>query len=261
MNKTRLTIIGLIILIAVVTFIGVNRLTSESSNIATENSSPSKPVSKSSISNATSTSTIASHWQWPETLQPETQLLSKSNNESSLPFSNQSVYDALQAIKIDDNGDIVLDHDALISLDEALERIQNKLDASTLLTLQDMIMEALPGSAGKQTAQLVGDYHNFLQAQEEFNQINSQPTGSETEQTLESIDSDAALYAELQALRAVYLGAETTERLFKVSDANAHYMFDSIKLGLDTSLTAEDVAARRQQIEARHDQQLANFND
>lgn len=204
------------------------------------------------------TSTIAKQWQWAK-------LKSQDNGEVgskvTLPFTPQSVHDALQAVKIDSSGNVVLDHDALLSLDEALERIYNKLDGDSMQQLGSLIEQALPGTAGKQTAKLVEDYNRFLKAKEEFSQVYEGSPPAYDQQSVASIESDEALYAELQALRQVHLGENATSKLFGVSDANAQFMFDSMKLELDKTLTPEQRNQRRLEIQEQLDAAIAESPD
>jgi hypothetical protein len=146
-------------------------------------------------------------------------------------------------------------------LDEALERIHNKLDSETLSILQDIIRQALPGLSGEQTAKIVGDYYVFLEAKEEFSNMAEGLSDENAEPTLSSLENDESLYTELQSLRQVHLGSEETDSLFRVSDANAKFMFDSMKLGLDTSLTPQQREQQQQQIEAQHQAQSINVAD
>lgn len=194
---------------------------------------------------------IGSEWRWKEL---ESTATTAEEEETETPFTPQSVYDALQAVKLDENGNVVLDHDALVSLDEALERIYNQLDDQSANALRELIESALPGKAGQQTAELVDNYRQFLRAKEEFSQMYENTTGQYRETSIESLNSDQRLYSELQALREVYLGNQAATALFEVSDANAHYMFESMKLGLDDTLSVEDRLAKQKELE----QQLQN---
>ncbi|MCH2189821.1 MAG: hypothetical protein MK188_02710 [Gammaproteobacteria bacterium] len=199
------------------------------------------------------TRTFSESWRWrdsPDSAEGD----AISPQASSLPFTEQSVHDALQQVKIDENGDVIMDHEALVSLDEALERIYNRLDAESMLQLEDLIKGALPGKTGIQTAELVRNYQQFLQAKEQFYQVNS--SEPQATQTVKSIESDQLLYAELQALREIHLGADAVASLFYESDVNAEYMFESIKLGLQSGLSDEEISARRIEIENRRREQL-----
>lgn len=250
MNKKILIAVIPVVLVAVL-FIAFKFNTPE------KNSSSSVTPSNSNASIATESgpSTIASQWQWVEA--NESTANNKKVNEvgvvkgDDLPFNQKSVHDALYAVKIDENGDVILDNDALISLDEALERIYNQLDAESMLKLQDLIRDALPGKVGEQTAELVSDYNDFLKAKEQFSLLNENTAYNDGVQSAASIERDQSLYSELQSLREVHLGSDVTQDLFREHDANAEYMFDSMALNLDDSLSPEDRERRRQEIEDR----------
>ncbi|TDF35605.1 hypothetical protein EYS14_19540 [Alteromonadaceae bacterium M269] len=203
--------------------------------------------------------TLATDWDWQKARSHIEQTQHTITNFDHLPFTAQSVFDALQAVKVDKDSHLILDHDALISLDEALERIHNKLDADSLLALKNLIRESLPGIAGEQTAAIVEQYYHYLQAKDEFSRVNEGLSGDNSNQNLESLSDDQALYAELQALREVHLGTENTAKLFRVSDANATYMFESMKLGLDNSLSAEQKEQKRREIQENHTEQAVNI--
>jgi len=202
--------------------------------------------------------TIATKWQWQKIENRDT--TANIDNDVTLPFTPQSVHDALQAVKIDENGNVILDHFALVSLDEALERIYKKLDGESLNELLDLINQALPGPAGEQTAKLVSDYSRFLGAKDEFAQVYEGIDDPSIKQSVATIESDQALYAELQALREVHLGSDVAQSLFEVSDANAQYMFESLKLSLNESLSAQERAARQTELESLFEQ-LTELNE
>jgi len=248
MNKV---LVGLVVIAIVVVFFIVN---------GTDTSSMSSdvvvPKDSKSLSDKSIASTIATQWKWDknnEKISPE-----YSSNQQSLPFTPQSVHNALQAIKFDENNNIILDHDALISLDEALERIYKKMDGDTLTVLKNIIQEHLPGKTGEQTAQIIGDYYQFLKAKDQFSELHEAASDAGME-TLESIEQNEILYTELQALREAHLGSEVTAGLFRVSDANSKYILQSMKLELDNSLTTEEKALQHQKIITEHTEQSINI--
>ena len=203
--------------------------------------------------------TIASEWQWQE-LGADDESNLDHDRESSMPFTRQSVHDALQEVRVDENGDIVLDHLALVSLDEALERIYNLLDGESLLELQNIIESALPGKVGQQTALLVGNYKGFLDAKDEFSQIH-RDSAVNTNQSVGSLSNDQALYKELQDLREIHLGSDASNKLFKISNANAEFMFESMKLGLDNTLSDEERTKRHSELAKRHQDIVGEENN
>jgi hypothetical protein len=201
--------------------------------------------------------TIATQWQWTKVNQQAEQPVA-SETSNNLPFTAKFVYEALKAVKLDEDGNVIHDHDALLSLDEALLRIQNKLDAESLEILQGIIKDGLPGKAGEQTAKIVGDYYYFLEAKDEFSETSEALIDSSVQDTAQGIENDEMLYAELQALRDAHLGTEVSNGLFRVSDASAQYMFDSLKLDYNQDLTAEEKEQKRREIEQRHIQGSVN---
>jgi len=203
--------------------------------------------------------TIATQWQWGTLQKANTHSVNNIDTSTERPFTAESVYIALQAVKIDSDGNIILDHDALISLDEALERIHNRLNRDSLAELQTLIKRYLPSTAGEQTADMVERYYHFLEAKEEFSRINEAMADTNNENSIQAIETNELLYSELKSLRERYLGYEATNSLFRVSDANAKYMFDSMKLALDDQLTLEQRIQERKKIEAHHLEQSINI--
>lgn len=190
--------------------------------------------------------------KWDESYISESGAKNVNAPHDDLVFTPSSIYQSLQAVKIDEVGKLILDHDAFLALDEALARIYERLDASSLAQLQALIKAALPGITGEQTAELVADYYRFLGAKAVFSS-ELEPTVENATDTVEQIDDNQQLYQELKALRELHLGTEAATELFRVSDAAAEYMFESMKLGLDNSLSDEQKA---QVYQALQDKQI-----
>lgn len=257
LNTNKKIIIFVAALLSVV-FIAITFVDLHSNSEPNVNNSEKKQLE---LKTESSLDTLATSWDWQGAKQHSEQIQKNSGNRATLPFTPQSVFDALQAVKLDKDGNLILDHDALLSLDEALERIHNKLDAESLRLLQELIRESLPGKAGEQTAQIVGQYYDYLQAKDEFSRINEGLSEEGREESVQTIVDDQTLYAELQALREVHLGSENTASLFRVTDANATYMFESMKLGMDPSLGEQEREAKRLMIQEQHIAQSVNIRD
>jgi len=207
--------------------------------------------------NIGSPKSIATAWQWKnftnnsvpagqdEPLGVETKggELELESKHASGPFDVEYIYNALQSVKLDENGDVVIDHDAMKALDETLAYDGLKLDSQALSDLQDLIKLGLPGKAGEQTAQVVGDYYQLLGAQKEFLSLYSE-TGN--------LDDYRTQYEELSALRELYLGSEVAAKLFEVSNADARYMYESMTLEANTSLTDNEKKKMLAEITERH---------
>ncbi len=207
------------------------------------------------------TTTIATTWQWSQIKQDATTSMSAKNNKKPLPFTPKFVYEALKAVKLDEDGNVIHDHDALLSLDEALLRIQSKLDTESLSVLQALIKDGLPGKAGEQTAKIVGDYYFYLEAKDEFSRTSDILTDADDHQTVSAVENDQLLYAELQSLRGAHLGDEVSNGLFRVTDADAQYMFESMKLDLNQDLSEEEINQKRLEIKEQHIQRSVNISN
>ncbi len=252
--KNMIILVSVLLLIAVAVWYmqpktNHSEVTEESSpplkEVATETLEPKEPNKSERVQR------VADVWAWQKK-EPEANL----EAESRL-FTEQSVHDALQAVRMDENGNVILDNDAQIALDEALERIYKRLDSSSLQELQDMIVNALPEPAGQQTAQLVADYQSFLQAKDQFSQMHANAPDAYSAQTPAAVAQDQALYADLQSLRALHLGQDAAQQLFALADTNAQFMFETMRLNFDTSLSAEDRARQMQVIQTQHQENVA----
>lgn len=229
-----------------------------------ENTAASKPIEADVVINTPKTNTIASIWQWEvETInannaQETTATSGEQVNDmsSQFPFTQESVFKALHAVKLDSNNDIILDDDALIALNNTLDFSEVKLDGEAIEKLKDLIRKGLPGDAGEETAQIVGDYYQFLGAKNEFNAL-YETKGVEGQ----SIEDYEAQYNELISLRELYLGTEVSEKLFASSNANSRYMFESMKLEANDSLSDEEKKQAQAKIVERHAEDSINVNN
>lgn len=205
------------------------------------------------------TSTIATKWQWSK-INEHINKSSVPQKDQPLPFTAKFVYEALKAVKLDKEGNVIHDHDALLSLDEAILRIQNKLNSESLSILQDIIKNGLPGKAGEQTAKTVEDYYHYLEAKDEFSRANESMTDINGHETLSAIEGDELLYAELQSLRDIYLGNDVSTGLFRITDSDAQYMFESMKLDTNKNLSEEEKNIKRIEIEEQRIQNSINIS-
>ncbi len=200
--------------------------------------------------------TIATAWQWEGIVEP-------SEEKSTAVFSAEAVYEALHRVRLDEQGNVILDHETLIALNETLDDSRLQLNEVALSELQIIIRQGLPGDVGEDVAKIVGDYYHLLGASKEFNAIyeHDSATDQESESTIEQHQES---YRELMALRELYLGTDVADKLFSTSDANARYMFDMAKLEQNTELTEQEKQQTRAEITDRHTAQtikISNWNE
>jgi lipase chaperone LimK len=200
--------------------------------------------------------TIATAWQWEEP--------TNTPDENSSPaFSEKVVYNALQKVRLDSQGNVIIDHEALIALNATLDDSSLQLDEQALLELQIIIRQGLPGNAGDDVAKIVANYYHYLEASKEFNAIYE--TGSSNSPAIENTtDEHKENYRELTALRELYLGSDTSTKLFSTSDANANYMFDMLEIEQATDLSDEEKQQKRLEIVNQHAEEtidISNWNE
>lgn len=188
--------------------------------------------------------TIATEWQWDEVASSEEER-SESGRYSgaTAEFDVTVIYDNLQAVRLDEEGDVIMDDVALRALDEALDHGELELTGADLEELQELIRIGLPGKAGEQTAGIVGDYYEFLGAKQEFEAV------YEAADTVRDFESE---YEELVALRELYLGEEVARQLFAESDKEARFMLKSMALEADSSLDPEEREERQRELARQH---------
>ncbi|WP_416398724.1 lipase secretion chaperone [Allohahella sp. A8] len=222
---------------------------------------PTVSSAKPDGADALAENTIASAWQWaaePGAGKDSAPVEAQQPEGEPMPFTPDSVYAALQAVKLDENGDVIADHDALLALEATLAATDARLAPAQIAALQALIKQGLPGKAGEQTARIVGDYAELLKAEADFNDVYF--TEDEGAQNLTADDFERQ-YQELQALREVYMGNEVASSLFAVTDANAQYMFESQRIESDTSLSTQEKLAMASELQAQHVEQTTGIRD
>jgi hypothetical protein len=185
--------------------------------------------------------TVGTQWQWNNFAEPSAAKVEPDEQRTPAPFDIPFIYEALQDVRLDEHGNVVVDDEALKALDETLNFSGLELSPADLEELQSLIRIGLPGPAGEQTAEVVGNYYRFLQAEKEFNELYGAP-GMDA-----NVESG---YEELVALRELYLGPEVASKLFEKQDRDARYMLRSMLLARDESLKPEEREARQKKLAA-----------
>lgn len=192
--------------------------------------------------------TVADHWHWPEQ-NPEA---SKPREDSTtdFPFTADGVFHALQQVRIAGDGHVVLDSRALGALNRTFRHGRALLQPHELEALQELIRAGLPGTAGEETARIVGDYHRYLQAR---NDRLSQ-AGPHSEDS--PLADTERRYNELRRLREEHLGEDVARQLFREEDATAQYMLEAQRVAMDPDLSAEEKIARSATLSQKLQEQI-----
>ncbi|TVP54214.1 MAG: hypothetical protein EA349_12090 [Halomonadaceae bacterium] len=205
-------------------------------NVSSPGSEPEQPTAATGQPSPDQPDTIATAWQWQEDA-PQQQREQPTRND--IPFSAEGIYTALQEVRIDRNGNVVLDNRALEALQQALDYGNVDLGGQDLADLQELIQVGLPGKAGEQTARIVVDFYHYMEAEKTLNSMLAP--------SLSAYSGDEAFqhqHEELQVLREQYLGQEVAEALFATADATANYMFAARQIQEDDSLSHEEKARK-----------------
>lgn len=230
-GKNKIIIAGVL---AFVVAIGVMTFLSYSSKQPVQD--PSSVTAETNANDGITT--VSDKWEWqgfsdeqrkPPVAKPKAPI--DSDERVSAELHVGEIYEALQEVKLDEFENVVIDHDALTSLYEAMSYGKLYFDEETLADLDEVIKIGLPGKAGEQVAEVVINFYHYLEAQKNFDQEYGE---------LQSINEYQNKYKELVALRESYLGPEVASKLFVQEDANAMYMLESFEVEESTDLTAEE---------------------
>ncbi|MBB6096450.1 lipase chaperone LimK [Povalibacter uvarum] len=185
------------------------------------------------------TNTIAHQWQWQNFAPTDPALNAGATSEANeprptgeVPSGAVGIYRILQGIRLDENGRVLPDQTLKDALEQGFEDLGPSLSPAALSELQNSIRTGLPGQAGEEAARILEDYWRFRLAEMEFN---AQPRS----------ELPADHYEKLVQLRRDYLGAEISDKLFAVEDANGRHMFAAIAIQTNVNLTDEEKAAQQ----------------
>jgi hypothetical protein len=162
--------------------------------------------------------------------------------DGEIELDEFQVYQALANVRLDDDGNLLLDPEALIALELYFSELAPELSVTELARLQEIIRDALPGALGQDTAEVVGNYYNYRVAEVDLIQTYGEP---------ETIEGARERFDHIVALREQTLGSDVAQRLFELEQIQAYYMMDSMALQFDTSLTDEEREERQQELYER----------
>ena len=149
-------------------------------------------------------------------------------------IDERAVRDALQEVRIDDNGNVVLDHRVLTALRNGIASL-GPMDADRIAELQQVIRDGLPPPAGEQAATLVGRYYEYQLA------ARSLPDAGRGDLAQAEAQLDR-----LVELRKAYFGEDAAEKLFGDEQAYARFTLASMQITSDPTLSPEEKEQRQQ---------------
>ena len=138
------------------------------------------------------------------------------------------VESALAMAKLDVYGQLILDDSARASLNLVVSRLPAKLSDTEIQNIQNLIKQAMPGTAGEQVAQVLGDYYQLKQAEKSW-----------FENGMQANSPDAALQQlnEMVNMRREYLGEDVANQLFSKQHKQALFSLKRASLNQRSDLT------------------------
>lgn len=179
--------------------------------------------------------------------QPETYNVSKLQYDfgGSAPSSDTSpseyrvsfteVEDALMMAKLDQYGALVLDEHALISLNLVVSRLPENLSQHDIEKIQKLIIQALPGEAGEQVADVLANYYWLKEAEKEWLK-----DGMQADSLQAALDQLEAI----STLRQDYLGQEVANQLFAQQQQQASLALQRLAIQQDANLNPQQKEVR-----------------
>lgn len=218
---------------------------------------PTGTASPSPAVTVTGRETLADRWQPPArpaaapeaTATGDTKPAPKQAGDGE-SFDLERLHQALARIAIDDDGELVLDEVALMSLERAFAELGTNPEADSIRRLQLYVEAGLAGDTGRQAARIVGDYFRYRRAEADF-EASLAGTGEDSElsprQRLEA----------LTELRHEHLGADVANRLYGAQEAHRRYLLALEAVNTDSELSP--ARKREQRAALREDLQDGTF--
>lgn len=198
------------------------------------------------------TRTLEDVWEWKRFEQQPAQAekhdeaaaTTHQERQAGVQFNVEQIHEGLKQIKLDQYGDIALDSDALRGLNELFQSGLLELDPGSLSELQRIIRTGLPQQAGEEAAAIVGNFSDYLNAKREMYALMTSSGGS---------SDHAVMLDEQEALQEMYLGREVADKLFSAERASTRYMYESMTMAQDESLSDEDRQQRQAALREKYE--------
>ncbi len=146
-------------------------------------------------------------------------------------LNRKKIEQNLHNIKLDENGDVLLDNEALHALRKAFDHGDLELDNEAMNRLQNIIYDSLPSDVAQQTAKVVKDFHDYSVALKQRSHDWGRP---------QNIEERIALLDEQAELQKLFLGEETAGLLFSVENDSTRQMLEGMNIAVDDSLSRQE---------------------
>ncbi len=144
--------------------------------------------------------------------------------------SFSEVENALMMAKLDNVGALILDEQALASLNLVVSRLPENLTPQDIQKLQDLIMKAQPGQAGEQVAEVLGNYYHLKQAEKAW--LESGVSANSLQAAIDQLEK-------VTAMREDYLGQVVADKLFLRQQEKSRFYLQRMAIQQDRDLSAQ----------------------
>ncbi len=195
---------------------------------------------------------VADFWRRPTATQPRenaiggtpsTPVSTGAMGETAAPaLDYASIEEQLLKIKVDENGEVILDRDANNRITAGFYKVPLPLSPELLATLQHTITQSLPSPLGGQVADIIAGYHDYLVAIKNESDLFGEPS---------NLGDHKRRLEQKMELQTLILGESNASKLFAQENADQMYMLEGMEVATNPDLSPE----QRTQLLAELEQQ------
>ena len=205
---------------------------------------------------------VADFWQ-----KSPTSLLDKDSNHANPSTSTSigtdgqiglpaldyaTIEEQLLKIKVDENGDVILDRDANNRIASGFQNVPLPLSPELIADLQQTISKSLPSPLGSQVAEIISGYHDYLVAVKNESDLLGPP---------QSIEEQKQRLQQRIELQTLILGESNAYKLFAQENADQLYMLEGMQVATNQELSPEQRNFMLTELERQRQQMKPAINN
>jgi len=179
----------------------------------------------------------AHQWRQPQSVSVKYPLLISQHH---WPFDYELVELALQEVKLDEEGALLIDADTADVLSRAVAELPVGMNENILQRVIFLTAKGLPGPAGEQLALILKNYYRYQQTSKEISGLDTEKVGEVRSEHLFQQDI---------ALKELYMGKEVTKGLFGHKHLVRNYLFSRRKVNENSDLSRQQKKQRLTELE------------
>ena len=181
---------------------------------------------------------VADFWQKTQATRPEDTIREgvsaasprlAAEGETRIPaLDYASLEEQLLKIKVDENGDVILDRDANNRIATGFHKVPLPLSPELITDLQRTITRSLPSPLGEQVAEIIAGYHDYLVAIKSEQELFGSP---------QNIGDHKRRLEQKMVLQTLILGESNSRKLFAQENADQMYMLEGMEVATNRDLS------------------------